>query len=108
MLKDVISCGSAFCMSQDIHFVKHNNIIFPHWVPVVQKMDCTIHWINHYPELTNCTIQWIEIYLMDSAIHLLKNWGLKFNCLPKHSTVFSQIEQVGIIMKRFIQRGNAL
>ena len=24
----------------------------------------------------NCTILWIEIYPMDSTIHLLKNWGL--------------------------------
>ena len=22
----------------------------------------------------NCAIQWIEIYLMDSVIHLLNNW----------------------------------
>ena len=25
---------------------------------------------------TNCTINWIEIYMVDSALHLLKNWGL--------------------------------
>ena len=25
---------------------------------------------------TNCTINRIEIYMVDSAIHLLKNWGL--------------------------------
>ena len=29
--------------------------------PVVQKLDSTIHWINYYP--------------LDSAIHLLNNWG---------------------------------
>ena len=25
---------------------------------------------------TNCTIHWIEIYPLDSAIHLLNHWGL--------------------------------
>ena len=25
---------------------------------------------------TNCTISWIEIYMVDSAMHLLKNSGL--------------------------------
>ena len=29
-------------------------------VPVVQKLDSAIHWINYYP--------------LDSAIHLLNNW----------------------------------
>ena len=31
---------------------------------------------------TNCAIQWIVIYPMDSVIHLLNNWGLIFcyNC----------------------------
>ena len=24
---------------------------------------------------TNCTIQWIEIYLVDSVIRLLNKWG---------------------------------
>ena len=24
---------------------------------------------------TNCTIHWIEIYTVDSVIHLLNNWG---------------------------------
>ena len=26
---------------------------------------------------TNCAIQWIEIYPVDSAIHLLNNWDLE-------------------------------
>ena len=30
-------------------------------VPVVQKLDSAIHWINYYS--------------VDSAIHLLNNWG---------------------------------
>ena len=28
---------------------------------------------------TNCVIHWIVIYLMDSAIHLLNNWGQIYN-----------------------------
>ena len=28
---------------------------------------------------TNCTIQWIEIYPVYTAIHLLNNWGLVLN-----------------------------
>ena len=26
---------------------------------------------------TNCAIQWIVIYLVDSVVYLLNNWGLK-------------------------------
>ena len=52
-------------------------------VPVVQKLDSAIHRKDHYPvdniiniRGANCAIQWIEIYPLDSAIHLLKNWSL--------------------------------
>ena len=49
--------------------------------PAVQKMDNAIHRINHYPtdkyRETNCAIQRIEIYPVDSPIHLLNNWGKK-------------------------------
>ena len=34
----------------------------------------TIQWISI--RKTNCAAQWIEIYPMDSVIHLLNNWGL--------------------------------
>ena len=43
--------------------------------PVVLKLDSPIHWINIRKPITNSTIQWIEIYPVDSAIHLL-NWDL--------------------------------
>lgn len=40
------------------------------------------HWINHHPvdyilsvKKTNCDINWIEIYPIDSVIHPLNNWG---------------------------------
>ena len=54
-----------------------------HLAPVVQiKLDSAIHRINHNPVdikvfsgETNCTIHWIEIYPLDSAIHLFNNWG---------------------------------
>ena len=58
--------------------------------PVVQKMDSAIHQINRYPWDKNwgnqlrCAIQWIEIYLVDSAIHLLNDWCLKFEVTNGH------------------------
>ena len=48
-----------------------------------------IHWINHYPVdkyLGNQLrgIDWIEIYLVDSAIHLLNNWALNYkSCMAR-------------------------
>ena len=48
--------------------------------PVAQKMYTAIHRVNHY--LTYCVIQWIEIYPVDSVIHLLNNWRqMKTICL---------------------------
>ena len=46
--------------------------------PVVYKLDSAIHRINHYPAVDkywgggggNCPIQWIEIYPVDSVIHV--------------------------------------
>ena len=40
--------------------------------PLVQMLDSTIQLISIWE--TNCTIHWIEIYPVDSAIHLLNNW----------------------------------
>ena len=47
-------------------------------VPVVQKLNsifhqiaCSGYWENQY----YCTIQWIELYRVDSAMHLFNNWG---------------------------------
>ena len=47
---------------------------------VAQNLDNnTIHGINHYPAIsvreTDCIIQRMVIYPVDSVIHLLKNWG---------------------------------
>ena len=47
--------------------------------PVVQKVDSAIQWISIRE--TNWVIHWIEIYPVDSAIHLLNNWGLAANSL---------------------------
>jgi len=35
---------------------------------------------------TNCTINWIEIYMVDSAMYLLKNWGLNKKILQNNTT----------------------
>ena len=40
----------------------------------------SIQWISI--SKTNCTTHWIEIYLVDRAIHLLNNWGQR--CLVKY------------------------
>ena len=52
-------------------------------VPVAQMSDSAIHHINYYPPDkywgTSCVIYWIEIYPVDSFIHLLNNWGLVNN-----------------------------
>ena len=40
--------------------------------PLVQMLDSTIQLISIWE--TNCTIHWIEIYPVDSTIHLLNNW----------------------------------
>ena len=49
--------------------------------PVVQKVDNAIHRINLYPlDIVQLVfliiIYWIVMYPVDSAIHLLNNWGL--------------------------------
>ena len=44
---------------------------------VVQKMDSAFQWISI--RKPNCAIQCIEIYRVDSLIHLLYNWGLTIN-----------------------------
>ena len=41
---------------------------------VVQKMESAIQRIS--VRETNCVIQWIVIYPVDSAIHLLNYWDL--------------------------------
>ena len=51
-------------------------------------MDSTIHRLNRYPEgirKTNCAIQWIVIYPVDSAIHLSNRWGQKFPFPARHT-----------------------
>ena len=59
------------------------SVLGNHLALVVQMLDSTIFRINHYPvisikETNNCTVHWIEIYLVDSTIHLLNNCGLVF------------------------------
>ena len=51
---------------------------------VVQTLGSAIHWINHqgYCGETYCTIHWIEIYPVDSAIQPLNNPGLLIKNMP--------------------------
>ena len=56
-------------------------IIHDDQAPVVYKLDSPIHRINHFSAVDkywkggggggNCTIQWIEIYPVDSVNHVL-------------------------------------
>ena len=60
-----------------IFLVTVNRLKGKYQVPVVQKVDSAIHWINHYPVdnavgLRN-TIHWIAIYPVDRVIQLLNN-----------------------------------
>ena len=63
---------------------KQNNAIG--WIviylaPVVRKVDNAIHRMNHYPVgiawfVLLTLIRWKAIYLLDSIIQPLNNWGL--------------------------------
>ena len=57
----------------NIQFLQTNlQIIFrTELASVVQKLDSAIH-----PIITIKWIKYLEIYPLDSAIHLLNNWGL--------------------------------
>ena len=57
---------------------RHCNFI--HLAPAVQKVDNTIHSINHYP--VDSTIGFPNMYPVDSAIQLLNSWGLAFHPKP--------------------------
>ena len=52
------------------------------------------HRINHYlvdkdrVKLSNNVINWIEIYPVDSAIHILNNWDLLFRKMPCINNMF--------------------
>ena len=86
--------------ADDFVFVFGNFMLSPRIqlrAPVVQTLDSAINRINHYPvdkniRETNCVIQWLEIYPVDFATHLL-NKG-RFACIW-------QIERVGIKTKNF-------
>ena len=48
--------------------------------PVLQRVDRTMHWINHYPlenqSILKALVCWIVFYSVDSAIYPLSNCGL--------------------------------
>ena len=50
----------------------------------VQKLDSSLHRVNHYPVNkdiieNNCVILWTEIYPVDSAMHLINKLDQYFN-----------------------------
>ena len=59
--------------------VDRNSVVID-LAPFVQKVDSAIRRINLYPVdsvlLSLTLIRWIVIYVVDSAIQLLNNWGL--------------------------------
>ena len=57
--------------------------------PVVQKVDNGIHWIVQL--VTIIHIRWIVIYLVDSAIQLLNNWGQEVKYHPSHLLFFQYL-----------------
>ena len=57
-------------MIDSINFLVHVDSCL---VPVVQKLDSAIQCISI--TITNCVIDWVVIYPVDSAIHLLNKWG---------------------------------
>ena len=72
-------------------------------VPVLQKLDYFIQRVNHYPtdklsiRETDCVIRWIEIYLVDSVIHLLNNWA----GLSLQETRTEKEEQIDVLGEDF-------
>ena len=59
-------------------YTEKNDTIFQS-APVAQTLDSATHRINHYPAdkyyRNQHFVQFIEIYLIDSIIQLLNNWG---------------------------------
>ena len=57
-------------------------------------LDRATHRINHYlvdkdrVKLSNNVINWIEIYPVDSAIHILNNWDLLFRKMSCINNMF--------------------
>ena len=52
--------------------------------PVIQKLDNTTHWMNHYPVdkyYGKPIIHWVVIYPVDSVFHLSNNWALEIKDL---------------------------
>ena len=56
---------------------KTYEVTFSLLVPVTQRVDSDTHWINLYPQVTQCLlvvlIQWTVIYLLASTAHLISH-----------------------------------
>ena len=67
-----------FCITLFFHFSWTG--LFKRWI-ALSTGQVTIQRISIRE--TNCAIQWIEIYPVDSLIHLLNNWELGITAVPK-------------------------
>ena len=94
----------------------YSQIPYKQQAPVVQTLDSAIHRINHYPGdkccvsvgETNCAIQWIVIYSLDSVIQFLKNWDLdisvvKLNLLTGLQ-IFSSLKRTTVLVRHHLGR----
>ena len=76
-----VKCKKVFKKSSHIFIQKKKAKHFIACRVVNQTLDSAIHWISITIQwicigVTKSTIQWIEIYSVDSFIHLLNIWGL--------------------------------
>ena len=81
---------SKFFTARGLHKIRHSSLFVPVFLPVlVFLIHCPVkRWIALRTRLitiqrisireTNCTIHWIEIYSLDSAIQPLNNRGLMY------------------------------
>ena len=101
--KKVPLSGGAFWYSPLLGVSPGSSVDKAYQVPVVQKLDYFIQRVNHYPtdklsiRQTDCVIRWIEIYLVDSVIHLLNNWA----GLSLQETRTEKEEQIDVLGEDF-------
>ena len=87
------SCIKKVLVGPNASLTISKAMIYTCQAPFVQTMDSVIHWIDHCPAdryLGNqlCLIQWIEIYPVDSVMHLLKWRGKE----ERNTSHFCQIK----------------
>ena len=76
--------GRIFILVQFIEFINRFEKKQRELAPVIQKLDNTTHWMNHYPVdkyYGKPIIHWVVIYPVDSVFHLSNNWALEIKDL---------------------------